>query len=337
MMYKSIAFIGTAIFSLTVLVSPCFSIQDDPSKGNDPHTISGTAPSSPKIALNEGEVILVQSPQARQMTSDKLRSYFVQAGGALPIYDEDFRDFVDHGASITLGVKKEITSKLSLLPTIGMLLLNGDWSMENERESVFGGSGIYYPGYPDVTDEEGLPDENMGVGYSAGGEVNILNAELLQHIDLETSLYILPLTLNLVYRLHEEGVKKINPYIGGGMGLCVAWREVESRTLKERYYEGPQYRLTFNDNQTVTGQVLQLFGGIEVPFNGNMKFVANIATALYDLKQFDPIVEISASKTMPSWYEGPTPTTFSYENSFEIGEFREEFVTSASIGVVVPF
>ena len=336
-MFKYIVFITATIFLLTIFASPCFSIQDGPTQGENPDPVSEMAPSSPPLALNENETIMIQSTHNVQEISDKLYSYFVQAGGVLPIYDEDFREFVDYGASITLGIKREITSRLFLVPTIGMTLLNGDWNSGQEREGIFADSGLYFPNYPDMTDPEDLPDINQGVSYSTGGEGFILSSELLRHIDLKTSLYILPVAINVVYRLHGEGEKKINPYIDGGLGVCVAWREVESRTLKQKYYEGPVYSLTYNDNQTVTGQLLQVFGGIEVPFGGNMKFIANIATTLYDLRQFEPILAISASRPNPAWNEGPQPVTFSYEDSLNIGVFREEWVSSASIGVVVPF
>ena len=336
-MHKPITFIAASALSLMMLASPCFSMQDAPAGGADTGAVSGRSYSPPSVALNENETIMVQSTHSMQGVSEKLYSYFVQAGGVLPIYDEDFREFVDYGASITLGIKREITSRLFLVPTIGMTLLNGDWNSGQEREGIFADSGLYFPNYPDMTDPEDLPDENQGVGYSTGGEGFILSSELLRHIDLKTSLYILPVAINVVYRLHGEGEKKINPYIGGGLGVCVAWREVESRTLKQKYYEGPVYSLTYNDNQTVTGQLLQVFGGIEVPFGGNMKFIANIATTLYDLRQFEPILAISASRPNPAWNEGPQPVTFSYEDSLNIGVFREEWVSSASIGVVVPF
>lgn len=343
-MHKYIAFIATTILFLTLPAIKGFSLQDNPAGENSSGIVSGSSSPAPSVALKENETILIQSTQTVQMPSPILNSYFVQAGGVLPIYDEDFREFVDYGASITLGIKREITSRLFLVPTIGMTLLNGDWNSGQEREGIFADSGLYFPNYPDMTDPEDLPDENQGVGYSTGGEGFILSSELLRHIDLKTSLYILPVAINVVYRLHGEGEKKINPYIGGGLGVCVAWREVESRTLKEKYYQatpqgsgGPVYSLTYNDNQTVTGQLLQVFGGIEVPFGGNMKFVANIATTLYDLRQFEPILELSASRPNPAWNEGPQPVTFSYEDSLEVGVFREEWVSSASIGVVVPF
>jgi len=337
MMDKYIVFMTTAILSFTLWASPCLSAQEDPIKENNPGTVSGAPSQSLKIALNENETIMAQPAKSTYLSLDFADSYFVQAGGVLPISDDDFREFVDYGASITLGVKKQIMDKVSLVPTIGMLLLNGDWSMEERgREPILGGSGTYYPGYPDAAGAEDLPDENFGLGWSEGAEGHILSSELLQQVDLKTSIYILPVALNVVYRPHE-GAKKINPYVGGGLGVCVAWREVESRTLKEKYYEGPNYRLTFNDNQTVTGQLIQFFGGIEIPFGGNMKFVADLSTTFYDLKRFKPILSISTNRPYPAWSDGQEPTTFSYEESLDIGVFREEWVSSASIGLVVPF
>jgi len=170
----------------------------------------------------------------------------------------------------------------------------------------------------------------------SGGEAVVTNTEFLRSIDLRTSMYIVPLTLNLTYQLHDDGVRKINPYIGGGIGFCVAKRDVESRTLKEKRYAGPNYYLDFNDSQTVTGQMFQLFAGIEIPLK-NMKIVAESTTALYDLKNFDPIVSISHREPVPEYYEGTDIDTVPAENPIDIGVFREEFITSISIGLVVPF
>lgn len=337
MIFKYIAFVTTAICLLSIWASPCLAAQENPIQGNSPGVVSGAASPSQKIALNENETIMAQSTGFTYITSFGADSYFVQAGGVLPISNDDFREFVSHGASITLGVKKEIMSKLSLVPTIGLVLLNGDWDMDpRERELLASNAEMYTPGYADGVSPEDLPDENFGLGYSSGGEGLVISSELLTHLDLETSIYILPVSLNVVYRLHEGG-KKISPYVGGGLGVCVAWREVESRTLKQRYYEGPVYNLTFNDNQTVTGELVNLFGGIEIPFGDSMKFVANLSATFYDLKRFKPILSLSSSTPPPSYSDDQSPSTFSYENSVDIGVFKEEWVSSASVGIVIPF
>lgn len=331
-------FIAAVSFSLTLSAFPCFSMEGSSVNGNELRP--GPAAPIPKMALSNDEIILARSPTNMEKTPDSQRSYFVEAGGTLAIYDEDFREFLDYGASITLGIRKAITKNLSILPSIGAVLLNGDWNLEQERESILVDSDMYFPGFIQDPDNpmtvEDLPDANLGTSYHGQGEATITSSELLRHIDLETSLYLFPVSLNVVYRFGEGG-RKITPYLGGGVGVCLAVREVESRTIKEKSYNGPDYRLTYNDNQRVTGEIFQLFGGIEIPVWSNMMLTAQAATTLYDLRQFKPILEISASRPTPSWYQGSDLVTWSYEDPIEIGVFREEFITTVSIGALVPF
>lgn len=286
-------------------------------------------------ALPSEETILARPMGRKVEAMDPMRSYFVQTGAALPIYDEDFREFVDYGGSVTLGLKKKVMDHLYLMPALGLGILNGDWDWTGQRGSIKIEEQIYNTTYGDYTDDLTPGDVNpvnTGDGYMSGGEAVVLNAEFLRSIDLQTSMYLIPLTLNLRYQLHDDGVEKINPYLGGGIGVCWAKRDVESRTLKEKQYGGPDYYLDFNDSQTVYGGVLQLFAGIEIPFRNNIKLVAESTTALYDLNKFDPILSISPNRT-----SAIDPATWSLEDPYEIGVFKEEFVTSLSIGIVVPF
>ena len=291
-------------------------------------------PSQPETRT--GDLSAPARPTGRKVEPmDPMRSYFVQTGGSLPIYDEDFREFVDYGGSVTLGLKKKVMDHLYLMPALGLSILNGDWDWTGQRGSIKIEEQIYNTTYGEYTDDltpEDVNPVNTGDGYMGGGEAVVINAEFLRSIDLQTSMYLIPLTLNLRYQLHDDGVEKINPYLGGGIGVCWAKRDMESRTLKEKQYAGPVYHLDFNDSQTVYGGVLQLFAGIEIPFRNNIKLVAESTTALYDLNKFDPILSISPNRT-----SAIDPATWSLEDPYEIGVFKEEFVTSLSIGIVVPF
>jgi len=263
---------------------------------------AATPPAAAPAALPREEDILVQAPSAKEDQLDVMRSYIVQTGGSLPIYDEDFRDFLDYGATVTLGMKKKIMPHLYLTPTLSLTLLNGEWDMNRHREIITVAEQEYNTTYGDISPEDVNPI-NTGDGYMSGGEAVVTNTEFLRHIDLDTSMYLIPISLNLTYQLHEDGVKKINPYFGGGVGFCVAKRDVESRTLKEKRYIGPNYFLDFNDNQTVTGQTFQLFAGIEIPLKKNIRIFAETSTVLYDLRGFDPILSISHREPIPEYYE----------------------------------
>ena len=129
----------------------------------------------------------------------------------------------------------------------------------------------------------------------------------------------------------------MNPYVGGGVGFCLARRESESRAIKEDFFEGPEYRLDLDKSQLVTGHVLKAFAGIEIPFKNNMKLVAEAKTELYGLSSFDPIMKTSFKTENPYWYEGSDLSTWSYEDPLEFGVFKEEFISSFVVGLVIPF
>ena len=288
-------------------------------------------------SLSHEETILLSTIETEPVTRDNNRFYFIKAGGSYAFYDKDFRDFLDYGGAISIGVEQEITKKLSARIALDLLMLKGDWRTGGDRESIVASAEEYYPGYvgDDITAED-LPDVNLGTSYFGGGEAVVISAESLQSIDIETTLYLLPITFNAVYWLHEKE-KKINPYVGGGLGFCLARREAESRAVKEESFEGPEYRIDFNESQIVTGLLFQFFAGIEIPFKKNMKLVAEANTAFYSLNRFDPIMEISYKTPNPDWYEGSDLSTWSYETPLEIGVFKETFISSVMIGVVVPF
>ncbi len=323
------------IFSLLLVpASQSFAAQDEPA--GDMPTYAASPSTAPETSLTREDEILIQSPQKRFGLSGFAQSYSVKTGGAVAIYDEDFRDFVDYGVSINYGLKKKVIDKLYFFPSIGFLMLKGDWDMSNESESILIESEEYFPGYSGDIAAEDINEVNYGSGYISEGEAVVTSAEFLRSIDLSTSLYIIPITLNVVYQPHEGG-KKFNPYIGGGIGFCLARRDVESRVLKDKSFDGPQYRITLDDSETVPGQVLQFFAGFEIPFKKNIKLVAEATTTLYGLKNFEPILEIEYKRPNPAWYEGSDLLTWTLEDPIRIGVFQEEFVTSLSIGLVVPF
>jgi hypothetical protein len=326
----------SALFLTTILFFYSFPAHaaETNAAAEAPSSSSSSPSDSPELMKDEDLLIMPTGNKIDPMGS--YRSYIVQSGGSLPIYDSDFKDFIDYGATIALGMKKKIMPHVYVTPTLGLTLLTGNWDMSKSRQDIIIEAQSYNTSYGDISPEDVNP-VNTGDGYMSGGEAVVTNPEFLQSIDLETSMYMIPLTLNLTYQLHDDGVRKVNPYIGGGIGFCVAKREVESKTLKENSYDGPNYFLDFNDNQTVTGQVLQFFAGIEIPFQKNMKIVADSTTTLYSLKNFDPILSIAYKKPNPAYYVGSDLQTWTLEDPINIGVFDEEFVTSFSLGLVVPF
>ena len=299
------------------------------------------SPSNPPAndvgSLSHEETILLSNVETEPAKRESDRFYFIKAGGSYAFYDEDFREFVDFGGAISVGVEQEVTEKLSARITLDLLMMKGDRRTGGDRESIVAAAEEYYPGYvgDDITAED-LPDVNLGTSYFGGGEAVVISAESLQNIDVETTLYLLPITFNAVYWLHKEE-EKMSPYIGGGLGFCLARREAESRAIKEKSFEGPEYRIDFNESQVVTGLLLQFFAGIEIPFKDNIKLVAEANTSLYSLRNFDPILEISYKTENPDWYEGSDLSTWSYETPLEIGVFQETFISSVMIGIVIPF
>ena len=117
----------------------------------------------------------------------------------------------------------------------------------------------------------------------------------------------------------------------------MATREVESDAIKEQSYLGPEYRITLDDSETVFGQLLQVFAGIEIPFKHDIRLVAEASTAMYDLDNFDPVLEVSHRTRNPDNYGGDDLSSFPAEDPVKIGVFEQEIISTFSIGVVVPF
>ena len=267
---------------------------------------------------------------------DKDRFYFIKTGGAVPIQDKEFREFLDYGASVSFGAGEIINENLSLSVSFDIVMLTGDWSTPGDRASlvIAGRTIVYAPDNIGVSPEEISPeetDEILGVGSWSSSTTRIVSSESLKRIDLHTDLYLFPITINAIYKFHPIG--KIKPYAGGGLGYCVATRSSDSRALKEKYFIGPEYNITLNNSQTRTGMLLNFLGGLNIPIYKKLTFVAEASTTLYDLKSFDPILEISFKTPIkPS-----DVITYSYEDPVQLGVFNQVFVGNFSVGLVMPF
>lgn len=309
------------------------------SAGGLPVKAEGPAnPAMMTAALTQDEEILVSGPRKQQFFRDQMFSFSIKSGGAFAMYDSDFRDFFDYGLSISLGAKKKIKEKISFLASLEVIMLRGEWDTGSKRESIILEAEETFPGFnkPGITAED-IPDRNLGSSYHGEGEAIITGAQLLRRIDLDTTLYIVPLSFNVVYEHHGGDRNKINPYVGGGLGFCMAIREVESDTIREQSYLGSEYRIRLDDSETVFGQILQVFAGVEIPFKHNIRLVAEAGAAMYDLDNFDPVLEVSYRTPNPEYYEGDDLSSFPAESPVKIGVFEQEIITSFSIGVVIPF
>jgi hypothetical protein len=303
--------------------------------------LSRTAnPESPAMtaALTQDEEILVSAPRKQQFPRDQTFSYSIKSGGAFAVYDSDFRDFLDYGLSVSLGAKKKIKEKISFLASLEVIMLRGEWDTGSNRESIIMEAEETFPGNnePGVTAED-INDKNLGSSNRGEGEAIITSAELLRRVDLDTTLYIVPLSFNIVYEHHGGDKKRINPYIGGGLGFCMATREVESDAIREQSYQGSEYRIRLDDSETVFGQLLQVFAGIYIPFKNNIRLVAEAGAAMYDLDNFDPVLEVSYKTRDPDYYEGDDMSSYNPEDPVKIGVFEQEIISTFSIGVVIPF
>jgi opacity protein-like surface antigen len=272
---------------------------------------------------------------------EKDNFYYVKIGGAVPLLDKTFRKFLDYGASVSCGVGQKINENLSLTVALDVMMLTGDWSISGSRESVEVASESWNPMTPSQGGQTTITAENQnpvneGISYSSGGTYQITSSESLKQIDVHTDLYIFPITFNALYKFDQIG--KISPYVGGGLGFCMATRDSDSSAIKEKYFAGPDYIIFLNNHQTVTGMLLQLLGGMSIPIYNRLKFVAEADTTWYDLKAFDPILQISMATTpTPPTIGGNDVTTYSYENPKHFGVFNEMFVVDISVGFVMPF
>jgi len=285
------------------------------------------------------ETIILTAPLTEPEIKQLGMAYFIKPGASFAIHDKTFRGFLDYGPAISVGIDKEMNENLSIIFSVGLEALKGKWSIAGTRESIFLAGEEYIPGYVPGPGEtitaEDLPNENLGMGVIANAEGVVISDESLRRVDAKTTLYLMPITLSAKYWLHKD--KKVNPYVGGGLGFCFARRDVESSAVKEKFFLGPEYLIQMQETQYVTGLVLNLLAGIEIPLKNKMRFVAQARTGLYDLKRFDPIFEVSYLKPTPGWYSGSFLSSFTGEEPVKIGVFNYEIVSSATIGLVVPF
>ncbi len=318
-------------FPLAVRGAEVFAPQGETPGVHSPGTPGMTA------ALTQDEAILIQASSTKPAIQHQVYSYFIKTGGALALYDSEFKDFLDYGVSVSLGAKRQLSEKVSLLAALDLALLTGEWDTGSNRERIILEAETYIPGFPgEVSPEDVNPGDIPGIGYTGEGEAMITSSQLLKSLDLDTTLYIVPLTFSLLYEFNGGRKERISPYVGGGVGFCAARREVESRAVKEQSFQGAQYRITLDDDETVFGQMVQLFAGIKIPFKDRFSLVAEASATMFDLDKFDPVLEISADRDDPN-IQDDTTLSPSYETPMKIGVFEQELVTSFSIGVVVPF
>jgi opacity protein-like surface antigen len=272
---------------------------------------------------------------------DKDRFYFIKTGGAVPILDKSFRQFLDYGASVSFGAGKHINENLSVSVSLNIVMLTGDWSIGGDRKSIEIAEESWAPGLINqpgqtIINAEDLPGENLGIGAHSEGTYQITSSESLKQIDVHTDLYLFPITVNALYTFHPIG--KITPYAGGGLGYCLAVRDSDSRAIKSKYFIGPEYNIAMNNSQTSNGMLLNFLCGLNIPIYKKLTFVAEANTTWYDLKTFDPILEISfKTPQTPPNIGGNDVTTYSYETPKHIGVFTQELVGNFSVGLVMPF
>ncbi|HOJ14099.1 MAG TPA: hypothetical protein PLT69_06380 [Deltaproteobacteria bacterium] len=303
-----------------------------------PTGADGTAQRGVKLAQASGEEELTHQALATAV-SEKDTFSFVSAGVLVPLVDSTFKKFVDYGGMVTMGARKRMSDKLTLSATVGVGVLSGDWSIKGDRQSILVAAEEYYPGYVKepgvvITPEE-LPDENLGISYHAEAEAVVTSSESLERIDVHTDLYLFPVSLNAVYQVKQS--PKFNAYVTGGLGFCTAVRDCDSKAVKEKYFQGPEYRVAINRSQSVTGLLVNLGAGMSMPVYGRLTFVAEATTTLYDLKAFDPVLEVSFTRPNPDWYPGSDLSQWSYEDPVRVGVYKEVYVTNIQVGFVVPF
>lgn len=324
------------------------SMGGSPAAGNDHLSTGDMSSQAAGIPLSSEGLLFVQH-DGEDLSHQTLAStmqqnglfYLLSVSGSLPALDETFRDFLDYGGSVSFGAGKKVNDKLSIIATLGVAVMTGDWSIKGDRESIEVAAETYFPGISSspgsdtvITPEE-LGKDNLGIGYHSEGEAIITSSESLENIDVHTDLYLFPLSVNALYHLKQVG--GFNAYAGGGLGFCLAVRDCNSRAVKEKYFIGPEYKVSLNDSQSVTGLMVNLLAGVNFPIYENLKFVAEAGATLYDLKSFDPILEISPISQNPAWYPYSDLTTYSYEKPLRIGVFKEVYVANLSAGLVMPF
>jgi hypothetical protein len=321
---------------------------DNQTLSTQPFTVKGTTP--PDAVLKNSQTLVAQAGTedlshqalaAAIATQNKDMFYFIKTSGEVPILDKSFRQFLDYGASVSFGAGKHLDENLSISVSLDIVMLTGNWSIAGDRKSIEIAAESWDPmavgqaGNPTVNAED-LPAVNEGVGYSSGKQLIIVSKESLKQIDVHTDLYLFPITINALYNFQPIG--KITPYAGGGLGYCMAVRDSNSKALKTKYFAGPQYGILMNNSQTSHGMLFNFLGGVNIPVYKKLTFIAEANMTWYDLKSFDPILEISfKTPANPTSIGGNDVSTWSYEDPTRIGVFSQEFVGKFTVGFVMPF
>jgi len=248
---------------------------------------------------------------------EKNKHFAIQAGGLKAIYDEDLRDFVDYGETISFGFEQKINKKFSFVTTVDLMRLSGNYHKYGQRIINVSSPGTY-------TDE-------TGGHYWSGGTLTVINAEALREVSLDTTMYIVPITLGFVRKAQSKG--NITPYMGATVGYSFAMRKVDGRAIKESEYNGPLYIIPVNDKDTVDGMTFQVLSGIEKPLKNGNRLLIEMKLSFLDLSDFNSVFERSLVGYTPWVPPGTTQTFEYYEAPYKIGDLREVWVLGLTVGI----
>ncbi len=250
-------------------------------------------------------------------TGDKSKHFIIQVGGLKAIYDEDLRDFVDYGETISLGFKHRINEKFSFVSFVDLMRLSGNYHRYGQRVIT-------------VSSPNGYCD-NSGSHYWCGETLTIINAEALREVSLDTTMYMLPFTLGFVREIHLNS--KITPYAGATFGYCFAMRDVHGRAIKESEYNGPLYIIPIDERDTVNGMAFQVLSGLEKPLRNGKMLRLELKLSFLDLSDFNAVFQKALIGYAPWVPPGTTLAYEYYEAPFEIGDLSEVWVLGLTVGV----
>ena len=260
-------------------------------------------------------IVFAQDPQDPK---DKDKYFLVKFGWVKAIYDDDLRDYVDNGESVSFGVEKKLTKSVSFIAGVDLMRVAGNYHYSGQRGVIVSYPGEYSPG-------------DTGEHYWGGGTLIIRNSASLRELDMDTTMYLMPVTLGFVRRMEKKS--KVTPYVSGSIGYCFARREVDGTAIKEKEYEGPLYMIPIEDTDTENGMAFQVTGGIEIPTRKGRRFIAEAKVSFLDLSDFDAVVEKVLPGYMPWVPPGTTQTFEYYEAPYAFGDLSEVWMLSLMIGV----
>ena len=74
---------------------------------------------------------------------ERNKHFIKQAGGLKAIYDEDLRDFVDYGETISFGFEHRINKKFSSVTAVDLMRLSGNYYKYGQRIINVSSPGTY--------------------------------------------------------------------------------------------------------------------------------------------------------------------------------------------------